>query len=163
MWLVTFESWSSVTPCSRCGCARSGRGCGVGWWIVFYAGDVHPVVEIQQPNQTTLFVSVRGPLVIGRECDGLLLADPQVSRRHLSLDVADGRVVVTDLGSTNGSTLDGQRLLAAVSLEPGAVVRCGETTIRLDAPVDQTVRAPSAGRQTIVADGGRPDAHARDP
>lgn len=94
--------------------------------------------------------------MIGRECDGLLLADPQVSRRHLSLDVADGRVVVTDLGSTNGSTLDGQRLLAAVPLEPGAVVRCGETTIRLDAPVDQTARAPIAGRQTIVAEADDP-------
>ena len=117
---------------------------------------MHPVVEIQQPNQTTLFVSIRGPLVIGRECDGLLLADPQVSRRHLSLDVADGRVVVTDLGSTNGSTLDGERLLAPVPLDQGAVVRCGETTIRLDAPVDQTVRAPTAARQTIVVDGDDP-------
>jgi len=117
---------------------------------------VHPVVEIQQPNQTTLFVSVRGPLVIGRECDGLLLADPQVSRRHLSLDVVDGRVVVTDLGSTNGSTLDGQRLLAPAPLDPGAVVRCGETTIRLDFVADQTVRVPNSIRETIVAGGNDP-------
>ena len=117
---------------------------------------MYPVVEIQQPNQTTLFVSVRGPLVVGRECDGLLLADPQVSRRHLSLDVADGRVVVTDLGSTNGSTLDGQRLMAPAPLEPGAVVRCGETTIRLDVPVDRTARNPNAIRQTIVAGGDDP-------
>lgn len=119
--------------------------------IVFYAGEVHPVVEIQQPNQTTLFVSIRGPLVIGRECDGLLLADPQVSRRHLSLDVADGRVVVTDLGSTNGSTLDGRRLTAPATLAVGSVVRCGETTVRLDAPADHTVRSPDLGRRTVVA------------
>jgi class 3 adenylate cyclase len=115
---------------------RSGR--------VFYAVDVHPVVEIRQPNQTTLFLSIRGPLVIGRECDGLLLADPQVSRRHLSLDVVDGWVVVTDLGSTNGSTLDGRPLRVPATLRPGAVVRCGETTVRLEGRADQTVRAPDA-------------------
>ena len=112
---------------------------------------MHPVVEIKQPNQTTLYVSVRGPLVIGRECDGLLLADPQVSRRHLALDVADGRVIVTDLGSTNGSTLDGRRLGAPVALAAGNVVQCGETTIMLDAPQGATVRTAPTDRSTLVA------------
>ncbi|MEP4651918.1 MAG: adenylate/guanylate cyclase domain-containing protein [Ilumatobacter sp.] len=111
---------------------------------------MHPVVEIKQPHQTTLYVSVRGPLVVGRECDGLLLADPQVSRRHLSLDVADGRVVVTDLGSTNGSTIDGRRLDRPTALGPGNVVRCGETTIVLDTLLDVTVRTGDAGRGTLV-------------
>lgn len=118
---------------------------------VFYDHDVYPVVEIKQPNQTTLYVSVRGPLVIGRECDGLLLADPQVSRRHLALDVADGSVIVTDLGSTNGSTLDGRRLETPIRLAPGNVVRCGETTIRLDAPQSQTVRSAPVDRSALVA------------
>ena len=117
---------------------------------------MHPVVEIQQPNQTTLFVSVRGPLVLGRECDGLLLADPQVSRRHLALDAVDGRVMVSDLGSTNGSTVDGRRLVEPVALEAGAVVRLGETTIRLDVPVDQTVRISDLARQTLVVNGDDP-------
>ncbi|MFK7916616.1 MAG: adenylate/guanylate cyclase domain-containing protein [Ilumatobacter sp.] len=112
---------------------------------------MHPVVEIKQPNQTTLYVSVRGPLTVGRECDGLLLADPQVSRRHLSLDVADGRVIVTDLASTNGSMIDGRRLATPVALAPGNVVQCGETTIRLDVPDDQTVRSGGVGRGTMVA------------
>jgi class 3 adenylate cyclase len=119
--------------------------------LVFYDRAVHPVVEIKQPNQTALYLSVRGPIVIGRECDGLLLADPQVSRRHLTLDVADGRVIVTDLGSTNGSTLDGRRLAMPVALAPGSVVRCGETTIMLDAPNEATVRIVGASRGTLVA------------
>lgn len=114
---------------------------------------MHPVVEIKQPNQTTLYVSVRGPLTVGRECDGLLLADPQVSRRHLSLDVADGRVIVTDLASTNGSTIDGRPLSIPVALMPGNVVQCGETTIRLDVPEDATVRSGGLGRGTLVAGG----------
>lgn len=93
---------------------------------------MYPVVEIQQPNQTRLFVSIRGPLVVGRECDGLLLADPQVSRRHLSIDLVDDTIIVTDLGSTNGSTIDGRALDAPTALSPGRVVRCGETTITLE-------------------------------
>ncbi len=109
------------------------------------------MVEIKQPNQTTLFVSVRGPLVVGRECDGLLLADPQVSRRHLALDVVDGRVVVTDLGSTNGSTVDGRRITAPIPLTPGSVVQCGETTIMLDVPSDDTIRTAPVGRDTLAA------------
>ena len=90
--------------------------------------------------------------MIGRECDGLLLGDPRVSRRHLSLDVdGEGRVIVTDLGSTNGSTLDGRRLEAPVALVPGNVVQCGETTIMLDAPVGDTIRTTPLGRNTVVA------------
>jgi class 3 adenylate cyclase len=113
--------------------------------------DVHPVVEIRQPDQPPLFVSVRGPLEIGRECRGVLLADPQVSRRHLVIDTADGAVSVADLGSTNGSTIDGVPLRAPTLLGPGQVVRCGETTIRLDAPVPASVAPSGHGKGTVVA------------
>lgn len=105
---------------------------------------VHPVVEIQQPDQASLFVSIRGPLVIGRECDGLLIADPQVSRRHLSLDVVAGEVVVSDLGSTNGSTIDGRPLTAPEPLLAGCVVRCGETTIALESAGASRSGGPAA-------------------
>lgn len=111
---------------------------------------VHPVVEIRQPNQPPLFISIRGLIEVGRECSGLLLADPQVSRRHLSLDVDAGRVIVSDLGSTNGSTLDGARLTAPSVLVAGGEVKCGETTIRLDAPVPVAARPDDAAKGTVV-------------
>lgn len=121
-----------------------------------YAGPVHPVVEIRQPNQPPLFISIRGLIEVGRECNGLLLADPQVSRRHLSLDADAGRVIVNDLGSTNGSTLDGARLTAPSVLVPGSEVKCGETTIRLDAPAPVAVRPDDAAKGTVVT-GAAPD------
>lgn len=122
----------------------------------FYAAHVHPVVEIRQPNQPPLFVSIRGPLEVGRECSGLLLADPQVSRRHLSLDADNGRVIVSDLGSTNGSTLDGTRITAPSVLAAGSEVKCGETTIRLDAPAPVATRPADAAKGTLVT-GATPD------
>ncbi|MEU8921081.1 FtsK/SpoIIIE domain-containing protein [Kitasatospora sp. NPDC048545] len=66
--------------------------------------------------------------------------DPDVSRLHLALHIAeDGRVAVRDLGSTNGTTLDGRLVPpcppeAAVPLEPGALLRIGESTLQVTAP-----------------------------
>lgn len=112
---------------------------------------VHPVVEIRQPNYPPLFVSVRGPLEIGRECRGLLLADPQASRRHLLIDVSGDAVTVNDLGSTNGSTIDGVPIAAPTVLAPGKVVRCGETTIRLDTAVQASPAPGGLANRTVVA------------
>ncbi|KJS54776.1 hypothetical protein VM98_17245 [Streptomyces rubellomurinus subsp. indigoferus] len=68
------------------------------------------------------------------------LDDPDVSRLHLALHLAeDGRVTVRDLGSTNGTTLDGRIVPPgpteeAVPLEPGALLRIGESTLQLVVP-----------------------------
>lgn len=113
---------------------------------------MHPVVEIRQPNQPPIFVSVRGPLEVGRECRGILLADPQASRRHLLIDVSGGSVTVNDLGSTNGSTIDGVPITAPTVLAAGRTVRCGETTIRLDPPPAVSPAPGGLGKDTISAD-----------
>jgi Inner membrane component of T3SS, cytoplasmic domain len=66
------------------------------------------------------------PSVIGRSrsCD-LVLHDDSVSRRHLMLTVDGGHVVVTDLGSTNGTLLNG-RWITQAEARPGDVLRLGE-------------------------------------
>src|SRR6476469_7516708 len=51
-----------------------------------------------------------GRLLIGTsESCALRLTDRRVSRRHLALDTKDGSLRVTDLGSTNGTTVNGLR------------------------------------------------------
>src|SRR5690606_2230696 len=62
-----------------------------------------PLVLITEPGRTPLQLLVHRPLDVGRDGDGLLLADRELSRRHLSLSATAGRLVVTDLGSTNGT------------------------------------------------------------
>ncbi len=47
---------------------------------------------------------VHAVTVVGCDCDGLLLTDPQMSRRHVQLEPAGAELTVTDLGSTNGTT-----------------------------------------------------------
>ena len=71
-----------------------------------------------------------GTHVIGRDlaCD-LVLKGRRVSRRHCQLDVHDGsrRLILTDLGSGNGTWLEGHRLEQPAELVPGAVFDVGDT------------------------------------
>ncbi|MEV6594115.1 FHA domain-containing protein [Streptomyces acidicola] len=78
-----------------------------------------------------------GRIDIGRSADAdVPLDDPDVSRLHCAVTVAeDGRVSVADIGSTNGTTLDGIRVGdRPVRLTPGALLRIGESALRLTPP-----------------------------
>ncbi|WP_369246998.1 FHA domain-containing protein [Streptomyces sp. R41] len=78
-----------------------------------------------------------GQIHIGRSADAdVPLDDPDVSRLHCAVTVTpEGRVSVADLGSTNGTTLDGTRIgTRPVRLAPGALLRVGESALRLAPP-----------------------------
>ncbi|MFC7974697.1 FtsK/SpoIIIE domain-containing protein [Streptomyces cinereoruber] len=80
-----------------------------------------------------------GTVRIGRSVDAdVPLDDPDVSRAHCTVTVgADGRVTVADRGSTNGTTLDGSPVgERPVRLRPGALLRLGESALRLTGPDD---------------------------
>jgi two-component system response regulator HydG len=62
------------------------------------------------------------------------LEDPQVSRRHAALDVVGARLRITDLGSTNGTTIDGVAITEGYARE-GSVVRIGATALRVESLV----------------------------
>jgi hypothetical protein len=63
----------------------------------------------------------------GTDCD-LRLVDPGVSRHHAELRVEDGEVVLLDLGSTNGTFVNGQPV-RRVLLTDGTRVTLGRTTL----------------------------------
>jgi Protein of unknown function (DUF3662)/Inner membrane component of T3SS, cytoplasmic domain len=70
-----------------------------------------------------------GSTVIGRgDQANLRLPDVGISRRHARLDYDGAQVVLTDLGSTNGSMVNGQRI-SAVALNPGDMIQIGTTTL----------------------------------
>lgn len=72
-----------------------------------------------------------GPLVIGREAPvDLLLPVSAVSRRHAEIRLHRGQWLVRDLGSTNGTLVDGQRITEAI-LEPNAELRIGDAIFKL--------------------------------
>ena len=63
----------------------------------------------------------------GTDCD-LRLVDPGVSRHHVEMRVEDGQVVLVDLGSTNGTFVNGQPVRRVV-LTDGIHVTLGRTTL----------------------------------
>ena len=71
-----------------------------------------------------------GPLIgIGRASDNdVILDDPMVSRHHCQLKLQHGAYGFADLGSRNGSTVNGQPV-SQIALGPGDVIRIGDTEI----------------------------------
>jgi len=124
-----------------------------------WAGDdvAHPVILVKQEGRRPLHLQIHEPIEIGRECDGLLIADGQASRRHALLSPRGETVVVEDLGSTNGTLLDGTRISSAVVMLPGSVIRIGDTVLQLQVDTASPVQAAPAGagqsRSTIVTGG----------
>jgi adenylate cyclase len=97
---------------------------------------------VRQPKSKPLVVAVRDPVEIGRDCDGLLLSDPEVSRRHVVLRLDGDTLTVEDLGSTNGTTVNGTAVEAAVPLSETDVVCLGHTELQL-LPTTGRARSPS--------------------
>jgi pSer/pThr/pTyr-binding forkhead associated (FHA) protein len=70
------------------------------------------------------------PMVFGRDESILAeIIDPRVSRRHLQVgrDAATGRYLATDLGSRNGTKVNGERIDRPTPLKEGDVVQIGHT------------------------------------
>jgi DNA-binding NtrC family response regulator len=59
------------------------------------------------------------------------LSDLHVSRRHAAFDLAGGNLRLTDLGSTNGTTIGGVGVVEAL-LRGGETIRLGDTLLRVD-------------------------------
>lgn len=74
------------------------------------------------------------PLMLGRaqEAD-LVLVDDYVSGRHARLFPQGSRWFLEDLGSTNGTYINGAQLSRTVAVDPGVPIRIGKTVMELKA------------------------------
>jgi FHA domain len=73
-------------------------------------------------------------LVIGRSEEGFgtLGGDPEISRRHAQISrTPEGRLYISDLGSTNGTFVNGERISGSAWLSPGDVVKVGQSTLKV--------------------------------
>lgn len=90
----------------------------------------------------------QGKLLIGRadECDVRPLGE-EVSRRHCLLEMVDESLTVKDLGSRNGTSVNGTMTSGRVVLADGDIVRVGPLELRVscDRPAAAASRPPSDG------------------
>ncbi|MBL8286774.1 MAG: EAL domain-containing protein [Rubrivivax sp.] len=96
------------------------------------------------------------PYRIGRDAGNeLALQAPGMSRQHAVLTAGDdGRLLLTDLGSTNGSYVNRVRLAAARVLEENDVVHFGNAEFRLGLLGETTGLTTSGGDRTMIAPAG---------
>ena len=87
-------------------------------------------------NEGAVIVVNKPQFVIGRlpECN-LRIESKALSRRHAQIDVSDGSVTIKDLGSTNGTFVDGKKITEPVELKNGQMLKIGplETTVQISA------------------------------
>jgi predicted component of type VI protein secretion system len=80
-------------------------------------------------------IDLVGPVTIGRREGEVVVEDPEISRRHCT--IAPGPhddVVITDLGSTNGTWINGTRIGGPTVVRQGDEVRLGDCVCRLEIP-----------------------------
>jgi pSer/pThr/pTyr-binding forkhead associated (FHA) protein len=89
------------------------------------------IVVITDQAGTTRHVEVRRPVIVGRGAVDIVIDDPFASDRHLRLDLNAGRLVVEDLGSTNGTLVNDTVIHVPTIIGRGDSVRVGTTTLEL--------------------------------
>jgi DNA-binding NtrC family response regulator len=96
-------------------------------------GGVPRLVVTQGPGTGKALLLTRARATVGRHpTNDLVIEDPRVSATHLELERRDeGRVLARDIGTTNGTWIGPHRIFE-IELGPGALVRIGDTAIRVE-------------------------------
>jgi FHA domain/Domain of unknown function (DUF1707) len=111
------------------------------WWTARLRG------AWRQPRTPQLVLPLRESVVLGRSrACGCILCDSTVSRRHASIRHDDGAWWLRDLGSTNGTYVNGWRIVDEVEVRPGDEVSFGAATYRLAPAAALRSHAPRDSR-----------------
>lgn len=95
-------------------------------------GAIGAVVVIEPKPLAGRLLTVDHPTVIGRAAEAdLVLDDPFASDRHARFDRLEGRLVIEDLGSTNGTVVNGVPVVGRRALDRGDAIRIGQTIMEV--------------------------------
>ena len=91
---------------------------------------VHCLELVEGADVGRRFVVGAAPVVIGRIAPAdIVVADSEVSRSHCRVAMQGDELIVTDLNSTNGAYIDGQRLAEPMALPVGSILQIGRTAL----------------------------------
>ena len=79
------------------------------------------------PTPGKVIPLTQNELVVGRDAtNDIVINDAEISRKHAHLYLGPGGYTLEDLGSTNGSFVNGKRLAGPHALRPGEIIKFGE-------------------------------------
>ncbi|MBI1825337.1 MAG: FHA domain-containing protein [Planctomycetes bacterium] len=84
---------------------------------------------LQGPDKGRTYDTPREPAVIGRASDHIQLTDNSASRRHAEIRPDNGSWMLVDLNSSNGTYLNGQRVISPIALKHGDQIKVGSTLL----------------------------------
>lgn len=104
-------------------------------------------MSISVPGQALRKVPLQGPYTIGRgSASDLILKDARVSRAHALLrPLGRGNYFLLDLGSANGTFLNGKLVTAPVQLADGDSIVIADATLKFEAPDQRPITSPAPG------------------
>lgn len=115
------------------------------------------------PTPGKTFLLEGDVLTIGREVsNAIAINDAEISRKHSQLVLQGGKYVLTDLGSTNGTFVNGQRLTGQHVLQPGEVISLGEQisllfeAVTITDPNATMLSSPAPAATPYAAPGSQP-------
>jgi hypothetical protein len=118
----------------------------------FEAVSSHSLLVVSGQAKGTVIPIPRGELLLGREADqdGELGGDPLLSRRHARITSdEDGQITLEDLGSTNGTFLNGARMSGRQRVHTGDVIQMGGSRLQV---VDAAAPATAGDDAARAAD-----------
>jgi predicted component of type VI protein secretion system len=90
----------------------------------------YQIVIRSGPKPGTVYPLEGAQVTIGRDASNAIsINDAEVSRRHSSLTAQGGKFILEDLGSTNGTFVNGQRISGPHVLKPGEIISLGEKIV----------------------------------
>ncbi len=90
------------------------------------------VVIVKSSTQAGTTIDPRTPVVLGRSPQAdIVLDDPYASEFHFRMVRRPEGIVVNDLGSTNGTYVNGRRIAAPVTLSKGDTIQVGNTVMEV--------------------------------
>ena len=90
------------------------------------------VVMIKSETQQGTELEVEDVTVLGRSAEAdVLLDDPYASEFHMRLVAQENGMVLHDLGSTNGTYINGRRVTAPTTLRRGDTIQVGKTVMEV--------------------------------
>jgi hypothetical protein len=112
----------------------------------------------QGPQRGQRFSAAKDSIILGRVRDSdVVISDAEVSRRHASITWERGQPVIRDLGSTNGTFVNGVRITGPQALRDGDTIGLGKIQLGFQCP------AAAGAYPTVARPAPRPPAYAPPP